>query len=100
MRGSRRLPARRCRLDEGSRAPESDHGHLPKIEQMAPKTDTRCPWAANELMWSYHDREWGLPVHDDRTHFEFLILEGAQAGLSWSTILNRRDGYRRCFANF
>jgi DNA-3-methyladenine glycosylase I len=51
-------------------------------------------------MWSYHDREWGVPVHDDRTHFEFLILEGAQAGLSWSTILNRRDGYRRAFADF
>jgi len=51
-------------------------------------------------MWAYHDAEWGLPVHDDRKHFEFLVLEGAQAGLSWSTILNKREGYRRCFADF
>ena len=51
-------------------------------------------------MWSYHDKEWGVPVHDDQKHFEFLILEGAQAGLSWSTILNKRDGYRRAFAGF
>jgi DNA-3-methyladenine glycosylase I len=61
---------------------------------------TRCAWAAPEAMWAYHDREWGVPVHDDRKHFEFLILEGAQAGLSWSTILNKRDGYRRAFADF
>ncbi len=51
-------------------------------------------------MVAYHDKEWGLPVHDDRTHFEFLVLEGAQAGLSWSTILNKREGYRRSFADF
>jgi DNA-3-methyladenine glycosylase I len=51
-------------------------------------------------MIEYHDTEWGVPVHDDRTHFEFLILEGAQAGLSWSTILNKRGGYRLAFANF
>ncbi len=51
-------------------------------------------------MWSYHDREWGVPVHDDRKHFEFLVLEGAQAGLSWSTILDKREGYRRSFADF
>ncbi len=51
-------------------------------------------------MWAYHDDEWGVPVHDDRRHFEFLILEGAQAGLSWSTILNKRDGYRKNFAGF
>jgi DNA-3-methyladenine glycosylase I len=51
-------------------------------------------------MWAYHDREWGVPVHDDRRHFEFLILEGAQAGLSWSTILAKRAGYRRAFADF
>ena len=60
----------------------------------------RCPWAKTDAMAAYHDREWGVPVHDDRKHFEFLILEGAQAGLSWSTILNRRDGYRRAFADF
>lgn len=51
-------------------------------------------------MWDYHDEEWGVPVHDDQRHFEFLILEGAQAGLSWSTILRKRDGYRRAFAGF
>jgi len=51
-------------------------------------------------MWSYHDLEWGVPVHDDRKHFEFMILEGAQAGLSWSTILRKREGYRRAFAGF
>ena len=60
----------------------------------------RCAWAAKQEMWTYHDAEWGVPVHDDRKHFEFLILEGAQAGLSWSTILNKREGYRRCFADF
>jgi DNA-3-methyladenine glycosylase I len=62
--------------------------------------DTRCAWAARPDMWDYHDREWGVPVHSDRKHFEFLILEGAQAGLSWSTILNKREGYRRTFADF
>lgn len=61
---------------------------------------TRCPWATTEAMIAYHDTEWGRPVHDDRKLFEFLILEGAQAGLSWSTILNRRDGYREAFDRF
>jgi len=60
----------------------------------------RCRWAKTELSISYHDREWGLPVHDDRTLFEFLILEGAQAGLSWETILRKRENYRRAFDNF
>jgi len=60
----------------------------------------RCGWARGELMTEYHDREWGVPTHDDRRHFEFLVLEGAQAGLSWDTILRRRDGYRRAFAGF
>lgn len=61
----------------------------------------RCPWASkNALDAKYHDEEWGVPVHDDRTLFEFLILEGAQAGLSWSTILAKRDNYRKAFANF
>lgn len=63
-------------------------------------TRQRCAWAAREDMWSYHDREWGVPVHDDQKHFELLTLEGAQAGLSWSTILNKREGYRRAFAGF
>jgi DNA-3-methyladenine glycosylase I len=60
----------------------------------------RCSWAKGENYIRYHDEEWGVPVHDDRTLFEFLILEGAQAGLSWSTILNKRDHYRRAFSNF
>ncbi len=62
----------------------------------------RCPWAnpANELYVRYHDEEWGVPVHDDRKHFEMLTLEGAQAGLSWETILNKREGYRKAFAGF
>jgi DNA-3-methyladenine glycosylase I len=61
----------------------------------------RCAWAGDDpLMIAYHDLEWGVPVHDDRTLFEFLILEGAQAGLTWSTILRKREGYRRAFAGF
>ena len=60
----------------------------------------RCAWAKTDLSVAYHDREWGLPVHDDRTLFEFLILEGAQAGLSWEIILRKRDAYRRAFDNF
>jgi DNA-3-methyladenine glycosylase I len=62
----------------------------------------RCGWVSldDPLMLAYHDREWGVPVHDDRTHFEFLILEAAQAGLSWSIVLRKREGYRRAFSNF
>jgi DNA-3-methyladenine glycosylase I len=59
----------------------------------------RCSWP-NDVSRDYHDREWGVPVHDDRVHFEFLILEGAQAGLSWDTILKKREGYRVAFAGF
>jgi len=62
---------------------------------------TRCAWAgSNPLMLAYHDTEWGVPVHDDLVLFEFLTLEGAQAGLSWQTILNRREGYRTAFCGF
>jgi DNA-3-methyladenine glycosylase I len=61
----------------------------------------RCGWVNSDpLMVQYHDREWGHPVHDDRKHFEFLVLEAAQAGLSWSIILNKREGYRRAFSDF
>jgi len=61
----------------------------------APKKDiVRCTWASNELSILYHDREWGVPQHEDRVLFEFLILEGAQAGLSWDTILRKRENYR------
>jgi len=62
---------------------------------------TRCDWAGTDpAMVAYHDTEWGVPVHDDPTHFEFLVLEGAQAGLSWATILKRRAGYAKAFAGF
>ncbi|HRO23190.1 MAG TPA: DNA-3-methyladenine glycosylase I [Promineifilum sp.] len=62
---------------------------------------TRCPWAGNDDEYiAYHDHEWGVPVHDDHKFFEFLILEGAQAGLSWQTILRKRENYRRAFAAF
>ena len=62
---------------------------------------TRCPWCLGfDQYKKYHDEEWGVPVHDDKIHFEFLILEGAQAGLSWSTILKKREGYRKAFADF
>jgi DNA-3-methyladenine glycosylase I len=65
-----------------------------------PDDRTRCHWANGPWLSPYHDSEWGVPVHDDRVHFEFLVLESAQAGLSWLTILKRRDGYRRAFADF
>jgi DNA-3-methyladenine glycosylase I len=61
---------------------------------------SRCPWAKTEQYVEYHDREWGVPVHEDRLLFEFLILEGAQAGLSWQTILNKRENYREAFDQF
>ena len=67
-----------------------------------PTTPKRCTWPlkGNELYLEYHDKEWGVPAWDDATQFEFLILEGAQAGLSWSTVLNKREGYRAAFADF
>jgi DNA-3-methyladenine glycosylase I len=63
---------------------------------------TRCPWSegVNDAYLAYHDEEWGVPVWDDQRQFEFLILEGAQAGLSWATVLNKRQGYRKAFSNF
>ena len=66
------------------------------------KQKVRCQWcqAGNQLYLDYHDNEWGVPVHDDLKQFEFLTLESAQAGLSWSTVLNKREGYRKAFANF
>jgi DNA-3-methyladenine glycosylase I len=66
------------------------------------KSIARCRWAEGVSLEyiRYHDEEWGVPVHDDQTQFEFLLLEGAQAGLSWSTILNKREGYRKLFADF
>jgi DNA-3-methyladenine glycosylase I len=64
------------------------------------KEVVRCAWPSNELSIRYHDEEWGVPLHDDRRLFEFLILEGAQAGLSWDTILRKRENYREAFDNF
>ena len=72
---------------------------MPK-KKIAGGEPVRCGWAKGDLYIRYHDEEWGVPVHDDRTLFEFLILEGAQAGLSWSTILNKRENYRRAFDGF
>jgi DNA-3-methyladenine glycosylase I len=66
----------------------------------AKKEQRRCHWARSPLMVEYHDREWGKPVHDDRVLFEFLMLEGAQAGLSWEIVLNKRENYRRAFDGF
>jgi DNA-3-methyladenine glycosylase I len=67
---------------------------------LVPKPVKRCGWATEDITIKYHDEEWGVPVHDDRLLFEFLILEGAQAGLSWITILKKRENYRRAFDNF
>ncbi|MBM3886893.1 DNA-3-methyladenine glycosylase I [Candidatus Dependentiae bacterium] len=64
------------------------------------KTQSRCPWAEKEIFHAYHDQEWGTPSHNDDTHFELLILEGAQAGLSWETVLKKRTAYREVFAHF
>jgi DNA-3-methyladenine glycosylase I len=70
------------------------------VTDKVPESKMRCSWAKGELYEKYHDTEWGVPVHDDRRFFEFLILEGAQAGLSWITILKKRENYRRLFAEF
>ncbi len=74
----------------------------PALKKVPEKTLPRCHWVGKgkDFYDLYHDTEWGVPVHDERTHFEFLLLEGAQAGLSWETILKKRDGYRKAFHNF
>ena len=72
-----------------------------KLQKVSPPHEViRCPWARNELAILYHDAEWGVPVHNDHRLFEFLVLEGAQAGLSWDTILRKRENYRAAFAGF
>ena len=73
---------------------------LTRIPRDSARSIVRCDWARNELSIAYHDREWGAPQHDDRVLFEFLVLEGAQAGLSWDTILRQRENYRAAFNNF
>jgi DNA-3-methyladenine glycosylase I len=72
------------------------------LAMTAKKQKTRCPWClgVSDAYQAYHDEEWGVPAHDDRTQFEFLTLEAAQAGLSWSTVLHKREGYRKAFAGF
>jgi DNA-3-methyladenine glycosylase I len=67
---------------------------------VATKAPTRCGWPANDLAQQYHDEEWGVPLHDDQKHFEFIILDGAQAGLSWDTILKKRENYREAYDQF
>lgn len=73
---------------------------MKKAKRTIVPSPVRCSWAQSELSIRYHDKEWGVPVHDDRTFFEFLVLEGAQAGLSWETILNKRENYRAAFDGF
>jgi DNA-3-methyladenine glycosylase I len=79
---------------------ESAGGSSPASRLSPPASRARCSWPKSELDIAYHDAEWGVPVHDDRVLFEFLTLEGAQAGLSWSTILKKREAYRRAFEGF
>ncbi len=74
--------------------------HTPKDMENSPDQVQRCPWAVTEPCLSYHDEEWCVPVYDDRKLFEMLTLEGAQAGLSWETVLRKRSGYREAFAGF
>ena len=85
-------------------APSIEPSHCYSVHPLNSKTTLdemqRCPWARSELMVAYHDQEWGVPLHDDRALFEFLILEGAQAGLSWETILKKRAAYRTAFHKF
>ena len=76
-------------------------GRVRRVRETAgPKIVARCSWASHEPLLSYHDKEWGKPLHDDRRLFEFLVLEGAQAGLSWETILRKRPAYRKAFDRF
>ncbi len=79
----------------------SQEKQSPPLSQSASATHVRCPWCGGDpLYMAYHDTEWGVPCHDERTMFEFLLLEGAQAGLSWITILRKRENYRRAFDGF
>ena len=89
-------PARQAGIPLRPHDPVRQRGAAP----VRVRTMKRCAWARSPAMIEYHDREWGVPVHDDRVLFEFITLEGAQAGLSWETILNKRDAYRRAFADF
>jgi DNA-3-methyladenine glycosylase I len=79
---------------------ESQESEIELVKPSSKNEVVRCHWARGPLLLEYHDKEWGVPVHDDRRLFEFLILEGAQAGLSWETILKKRENYRRAFDDF
>src|SRR3974390_2761058 len=88
-------------FEKATKMPHSPRGRGVGVrEPMSNQERTRCPWAEGELYVQYHDTEWGVPVHDTRLLFEVLILEGAQAGLSWETILKKRQNYRDAFENF
>ena len=91
-------PARRNPLYATADPPAS--GRYPVARGPSAGRRHRCAWATREPLLSYHDLEWGIPVHDDRRLFEFLVLEGMQAGLSWETVLRKRDAFRRAFARF
>ena len=89
-------------LGGGGRSLNSPN-HVEKAKVVPSSTEpqlTRCPWARDDLARRYHDEEWGVPLHDDHRLFEFIVLEGAQAGLSWDTILRKRASYREAFDNF
>lgn len=88
------------RYGGGLAAPVRRDAEIMIVPAVSGGEPTRCSWARTPLSIAYHDREWGVPVHDDVVFFEFLTLEGAQAGLSWETILKKRDGYREAFAGF
>jgi DNA-3-methyladenine glycosylase I len=93
----RQAGARRARRDVRKKGA----GRAPALPAHEPGGRTRCPWCGEDPLYvGYHDTEWGVPVHEDRRHFEFLVLDGAQAGLSWLTILRKRENYRRVFARF
>src|SRR5262249_40960690 len=103
--GAKRQPVSHCHLvlmTALAQAFSMASNRLPTTMDMQSSSRAlkRCAWAKDQLYVAYHDQEWGVPVHDDRLLFEFLILEGAQAGLSWITILKKRENYRRAFDNF
>jgi DNA-3-methyladenine glycosylase I len=101
-RGEKPVPRSRARGPEEVGGQKPGRRRDPESRMAAPGVDhPRCPWpGSDELMVRYHDEEWGTPVHDDIRHFEFLVLDGAQAGLSWRTILYKRENYRVAFAGF
>src|SRR5207253_355311 len=92
--------ARALHVGAANRGQRPSRHTITAPKMVSPSSRARCSWPTKPLDIAYHDSEWGVPLHDDRALFELLTLEGAQAGLSWSTILKKRDGYREAFANF